>query len=80
MKAANGLDLADDLWVQESATGIWLYHLTRDGRALCGGAKMGVFDSAYPVSHWGFRGDGHVPYRYCRECERIAVAEKKDVL
>ncbi len=74
MKTANGSDLADDLRVQESATGMWMYHLTRDGKALCGNAKSGLFDKADSVSVWGVV--SHVPYRYCRKCEQIAIHEK----
>jgi hypothetical protein len=89
MKTANGLDLADDLRVQESNTGIWFHHLTRNGEALCkkimdrhgNHPNPILFDRSFPTSHWGlprvsfFSSDRGVPYKYCRKCEEIALAE-----
>jgi len=85
MKTANGLDLADDLQVQESNTGIWFYHLTRNSLALCrkimdrhGNHRNPVlFDRVFPVSYWGLPSvDKGIPYKYCHSCEEIALAER----
>lgn len=74
MLTANGLDLADDLRVHESGQTKGVYHLTRRYRALCGDILLRWSQRALPINAWHFADGMH---RYCRECERIALREKK---
>ena len=59
--------------VVEGVSGTWFYHLTdkdSDAVALCGAQTM---HTAAPLSSWGFAGHpGHIRYRYCKECEKLA--------
>lgn len=73
MKTVNGLELDDNLRVQETIRGVWFYHLTLNGKALCKFSEKELFYKALPISHWGFKGDGNVPYKYCHTCEAIAI-------
>ena len=50
---------------------MWHYHLSIDGKALCG-EKM-VMMRELRLDSWGFcQKDWHIPYGYCKVCDNIA--------
>ena len=57
-----------DLKIVEGISGVWHYHLARDGKALCGARTM---PTGLRLNTWGFRSD-HLHETYCRECESLA--------
>lgn len=64
---------APSLWVVEGVESTWSYHLAVTGtlKPLCS-RKHPVMGTGIPLKGWGHR-SGHLPERYCKECEEVAA-------
>ena len=62
-----------DPTLRESLHSYWLYHYSKNGKALCGANTM---PTSAPIALWGYR--GHLHERYCSMCEALAAKEKND--
>lgn len=57
------------LWVQESSLGLWYYHITQDGKPLCG-TTIDLLNKKLPMENWGIV-SSHIHERYCKKCNEI---------
>ena len=55
-------------YVQESINSTWFYHITKDGKSLCGTTY--VLDKKLPMKNWKIR-SSHIHERYCEKCDRL---------
>ncbi len=54
--------------IVEGVESVWVYHLAKDKKALCG--KQGIMETKIPLNTWGMK--SHIGEKYCRKCEDIA--------
>jgi hypothetical protein len=57
--------------ITEGVAGYWFYHISEKNKftkSLCGKDTM---RTSIPLEQWNIKGDGHIPEKYCKECERI---------
>lgn len=54
--------------IQESDTGVWFYHISKDGEILCGAKN--VLYKKLPIEQWKFK-SSNIPYKYCEKCDEI---------
>ena len=69
-RSGEGLPCSDLFSICEGISGMWHYHLHRNGtpeKALCGARTM---STSLPMSTWGHKSD-HIPESYCEECEKM---------
>lgn len=62
-----------DATLLEGIHGMYHYHLSREGKALCGNAR--VMRTECRLDSWGFK-PGHMSSSYCKECEVRRDAER----
>lgn len=60
----------DELYITETVSGVYFYHLTRERKngqhtALCGESFTGM-ETRATLSSWGYR--GHLGEHYCKGC------------
>jgi hypothetical protein len=57
--------------VTEGIHGYWFYHISEKDnsiKSLCGKDTM---PTSIPLENYGIKGDGHIPEKFCKECEEI---------
>lgn len=57
-----------DAILLEGISGVWHYHVSSGGKALCGAQR--VMGTHAPLSSWGTK-PTHMPTSYCKECDRL---------
>lgn len=66
-------DLDDELL--EGLSGMWHYHISRRGLAICGESK--VMTTHAPRRTWGIKPQ-HMPTSYCEKCDGLYKGERND--
>ena len=61
-------------YVQESLNSYWFYHITEDGKGLCG--KKDLLNKRLPMENWGIVSP-HIHEKYCKKCKEIYDEKNK---